>query len=190
MILPTLLSDHNIMLSKITLTNTPKKSSKVAFNSSLLSNDSFCHFFKNVLQRYITINEGSVDDPQFFWGALKGFICNTAISYSAYQNKTRLEKINQLEAKLSDLESIHQASPSDDLKVTLDVTRSELNSLPWQRGESLILRTRINYYFNGPRPSHMLSLKIKQNEKFSNITLISSSNGHGRNKHRISQLLF
>ena len=105
-----------------------------------------------------------------FWGALKGFIRNSAISFSAYQNKTRLEKIKQLEAKLSDLESIHQVSPSEDLKVTLDVTHSELNSLLRQRAEFLMLRTRRNYYFNGPRTSHMLSLKIKQNEKFSNIT--------------------
>lgn len=113
----------------------------------------------------------------FFWGALKGFIRNTTISFSAYQNKTRLEKINQLETKLFDLENTHQVCPSDDIKVSLDATRSELNALLRQRAEFLMLRARRNYYFNGPRPSHLLSLKIKQNEKISNITAISSSEG-------------
>ena len=69
----------------------------------------------------------------------------------------------KVEAKLSDLECIHQASPSDNLKVTLDVTRSELHALLRQRAEFLMLRTRRNYNLYGSRPSH---LKIKQNETF------------------------
>lgn len=119
----------------------------------------------------------SVEDPQIFWGALKGFIRNTTISFSAFHNKTRSEKISQLESKLLNLEISHQASASDDDKASLDATRLELNLLLRQRAEFLMLRVRRNYYFNGPRPSHLLSLKIKQNEKFSNITTISSSGG-------------
>lgn len=40
-----------------------------------------------------------------------------------------------------------------------------------------MLRTRRNYYFSGPRPNHLLALRLRWNEKFSNITSISSVGG-------------
>lgn len=35
-------------------------------------------------------------------------------------------------------------------------------------------RTRRTYYFNGARPSHLLALRLKNSEKYSNITAIKT----------------
>lgn len=49
--------------------------------------------------------------------------------------------------------------------------------LKWHT-EFLIHRTRHTYYFNGARPSLLLSLRLKANEHFSDITSIRSDDGH------------
>ncbi len=43
--LPTPLSDHNAVLSKITLLNTPERAARWRFNTTLLFNNDFCNFF-------------------------------------------------------------------------------------------------------------------------------------------------
>uniref|UniRef100_A0A8C9X7I8 Reverse transcriptase domain-containing protein n=1 Tax=Sander lucioperca TaxID=283035 RepID=A0A8C9X7I8_SANLU len=50
----------------------------------------------------------------------------------------------------------------------------KLNNILRLRAEFQIHRTRRNYYFNGSRPSHLLSLNLQKCEKYSNITAISS----------------
>lgn len=40
-----------------------------------------------------------------------------------------------------------------------------------------MLQTRRTYYFNSPRPSHLLALRLRKDEKYSNITSISSASG-------------
>lgn len=55
------------------------------------------------------------------------------------------------------------------------MTRAELNSLLRSRAEFLIHRTRRTYYFNRARPSHLLALRLKNHEKYSNIMAIKTS---------------
>lgn len=98
----------------------------------------FCEFFRDELRKFVKVNKDSVDDPCMFWGA-KGFIRNTAISFSSHQSKVRLSKINELEAKLKELERNQQISFSKSVKLTADVTQAELNSLLRQRAEFLML---------------------------------------------------
>lgn len=51
----------------------------------------------------------------------------------------------------------------------------KLNNILRLRAEFQIHRTRRNYYFNGPRPSHLLSLSLQKCEKYPNIAVISSN---------------
>lgn len=168
------LSDHSVVLVKLTLLNTPTKAARWRFNTTLLKNEEYCAFFRTELSKFITENAGSVDDPRMFWYALKGCIRNTSIAFASYFNKSRLAKIDDLESKLTSLEHQQQLSFSGARKQTIEVTKIELNSLLRQRAEFLIHKTRRTYYFHGPRPSHLLSLRLKQNEKYTNITTIRS----------------
>lgn len=169
------LSDHSIVSAHLTLTNTPPRASRWRFNTSLLQNKEFCTFLNNNLKTFIEINTGSVEDPRFLWDAIKGSIRDSAISFSSYLKKNRLQKISDLEDTLVQLESERQITQTDTLLGKIAATKTELNSLLRQRAEFSIHRTRRNYYFNGPRPSHLLALRLKQNEKYSNIMAIQTS---------------
>lgn len=173
-IIPCPLSDHSIVSAHFTLMNTPPRASRWRFNTSLLQNEEFCTFLRTNLKTFIEINSGSVDDPRFLWDAIKGSIRNSAISFSSYLKEKRLKKISELEDILARLESELQNTQVDALLGKISVTKTELNSLLRQRAEFLIHRTRRNYYFNGSRPSHLLALRLKQNEKYSNIMAIQT----------------
>ena len=78
-----------------------------------------------------------------------------------------------MEDTLSQLEAKQQSTQTDVLLGKISATRTELNSLLRQRAEFLMPRTR-RTYLNGPRPGHLLALRLKQNEKHSNILAIKS----------------
>lgn len=171
---PTPLSDHSIILVKLTLLNTPTRAARWRFNTTLLKNEEYCVYFRRELGSFVAENTGSVNDPRILWCALKGCIWTTSIAFASHLSKTRLAKINNLESKVTSLEHQQQFSFSEARKQIIDMTKIELNSLLRQRAEFLIHKTRRTYYFHGPRPSHLLSLRLKQSEKFANIATIRS----------------
>ena len=171
---PCSLSDHSLVSAHLTLLGTPPRASRWRFNTSLLKNEDFCVFFSNALTLFIELNIGSVGDPRILWDAIKGSIRDSSISFSSHLKKSRLLKINKLEGALAQLEARRQSTQTDALLAEISATRTELNSLLRQRAEFLMHRTRRTYYFNGPRPSHLLALRLKNNEKYSNILAIKS----------------
>lgn len=171
---PCSLSDHNIVAARFTLLGTPPRAPRWRFNVSLLKNDDFCTFLKEKLNFFIDVNAGSVDDPRFLWDAIKGCIRDSSISFSSHLNKSRLKKITELENALAELEVQQQSTYSDAVQGRIAVTKTELNSLLRRRAEFLMHRTRRTYYFNGARPSHLLALRLKSHEKYSNITAIET----------------
>lgn len=92
-ILPCPLSDHNIVIAKLALVHTPPKVTRWRFNTTLLINAEYCTYFREAFKLFISENIGSTNDPQILWGAIKGCIRNSAISYSSHLNKTRLCQI-------------------------------------------------------------------------------------------------
>lgn len=173
-IIPCALSDHSIVSSYLTLLGAPPRAPRWRFNTTLLKNEDFCAFFRNALTTFIEINAGSVGDPRILWDAIKGSIRDSSISFSSHLKKNRLIKITELEDTLSQLEAKQQSTQTDVLLGKISATRTELNSLLRQRAEFLMHRTRRTYYFNGPRPGHLLALRLKQNEKHSNVLAIKS----------------
>ncbi len=120
-----------------------------------------------------------VSDPRILWYTLKGCITNITISFASHLNKVRLCKTHELESKLKELENQQQLSFCETRKQNIQVTRTEFDSLLRHRAEFLIHKTRRHYYFNGPRPSHLLAQRLKHDEKFSTISAIKSS--HSQN---------
>lgn len=68
--------------------------------------------------------------------------------------------------------------------------KKDINAILKRRAEFLNHRTRQPYYFNGARPSHLPSLRLKANEHFTDITSIRSEDGHMLTKPLKSMLLF
>ena len=127
---------------------------------------------------FININMGSVSDPRILWDAVKGFIRNNATLYSSNLRKARSSRLTQLERKLSTLDNLLQQNFDDQVALQYDLVKKDINAILKRRAEFLIHRTRQTYYFNGARPSHLLSSRLKANEHFADITSIRSEDGH------------
>lgn len=69
----------------------------------------FLLFSQKKLNTFNDVNAGSVDDPRFVWDAIKGCIRDSSISFSSHLNKSRRNKINELENTLTQLQAQHQA---------------------------------------------------------------------------------
>ncbi len=76
-----------------------------------------------------------------------------------------------------ELEKQQQQSYVESRMETIEIIRTELNSLLRQKSRIFNSECKTDYYFNGPRPSHLLALKLRPNEKYTNIRAIESSNG-------------
>ncbi len=170
------LSDHDGNLCKLSLIPRPSRATRWRFNPKLLQDENFCSQFRNTFAEFIEINQGSVDDLRTLWNAVKGFIRNNSISYASFLQKNRHKKTVELESQLQNLTRDNQRCFSDNTLSKIMV-RSELNSLLRSRAEFLIQRSRQNYYFQGSRPSHLLALRLRNSEKFANISAAKSQSG-------------
>lgn len=118
-----------------------------------------------------------MDDPRILWEAIKGFIRNFSISFASFRQKIHRKKISDLESNLRSLEHANQHTFSDCTATKIETVRKKLNLLYRERAEFLIQRSRQNYYFQGSRPSHLLALRLRNSEKFANITAVKSQTG-------------
>ncbi len=171
------LSDHDGNLCTLSLIPRPSRATRWWFNPKLLQDENFCSQFRNKFAEFIEINQGSVDDPRSLWNAVKGFIRNNSISYASFLRKSRHKKIVELESQLQNLTRDNQRCFSDNTLSKIMAVRSKLNSFLRSRAEFLTQRSRQNYYFQGSRPSHLLALRLRNSEKFANISAVKSQSG-------------
>lgn len=176
-ICPMSLSDHDSNVINLKLINQPPRAPRWRFNPTLLRDENFCKSFKTELLEFISINQGTVADPRILWDAVKGFIRNFSISFASHLKKSRMKRIADLESQLKILEGKNQASFSEQMATKIRILKTELNQLLRVKAEFLIQRTRQNYYFNGSRPSHLLALQLRNNEKYANIPAIRLCSG-------------
>lgn len=61
----------------------------------LLRNKDLCEYFRKGFRDFIANNDGTVEDPQIFWCAIKGGIKDTTTDFASHLNRTRLGKITE-----------------------------------------------------------------------------------------------
>jgi len=120
----------------------------------------------------------SVEDFRFIWEAIKGFIKDNVTSFASFLNRTRNQRIVELEKHLAFLERAQQNSFSPLRTDQLSLVKSELNSILGVKAEFLIKKSREHHYFNGSRPSHQLALRLNSNERRACISAIQCSGGN------------
>lgn len=95
------LTDHHAYKCKLVFSSSPRRATRWRFNLTLLQNENFCEQFELEILEFLKINRQSVNDAQFLWDAVKGFIRNNAISFASKLNKEQLQRISDLERTLS-----------------------------------------------------------------------------------------
>lgn len=172
------ISDHNPIEATFSFGDIRNnKSSRWRFNSSLLQNESFLNQLKLELNEFIDINKGSVENPMFLWASIKGFLRNNAIRFSSHNKHNRLRQISDLEQKCERIEGQLKRNYSKDMESQLKTHQAELNILLRHRVEYLMHITKHKYYSQGSRPSHLLALTLKRQEKSRTIACIKKDQG-------------
>lgn len=129
MLLPIALSDHKGVLCHTTLSCITKRATRWRFNSSLLRNEEYITQFITELDKFLSFNIGSVQDPRILWDAVKGFIRSDSIRFSSSLHKEKSAKLQTLEAELSRLSSILQNNYSEHVETQYCITKKEINNI-------------------------------------------------------------
>lgn len=73
-----------------------------------------------------------------------------------------------------------QTNFTDQIALKRSLVKKEINNILKRKSEFLIHRTRQRYYFQGARPSHLLAMRIRSSDHFSDIPAVKSSDGNIR----------
>lgn len=176
--IPFSLSDHKAIIAHASLAPRPARAPRWRFNTTFLQSDDFKTQFISELKIFVDLNKGSVMDPRILWNAVKGFIRNNATSYASHVKKSRMAKLHILQSKLAVYDNLLQQSYDDEIALQYNLIKKEINNILKHHAEFLIHKSRQFYYFNGARPSHLLALRLKADEHFSDITSVKDNDGH------------
>lgn len=171
------LSDHKAVTCLATLKNFPEKAVRWRFNTRLLKSEVFIAKLTPALKEFINQNSNSSCDPRATWAVIKGFIRDFTTSFASTMRKNSEFRLRRLEAELTALDDELQLQYSEGTAVKLAIVKKEINVILRKKAEFLIQRTRRNYHFQGSRPSHLLALKLRHNEQFTDILAIKNQGG-------------
>lgn len=171
-ILPRYLSDHNPIILSYDLFPIRNKPTRWRFNTTLLQNEEYIAQLKLKLEEFININVNSVSNPMFVWAAVKGFLRDNAISFCTHLKKIKEKQIKGLELECHNLEQELNSNYSEQKDISLKLKQSELNDLIKQRVEYLMHITKHKYYSEGSKPTRLLALTLKKQEKQMTISAV------------------
>lgn len=176
-ILPILLSDHAPVLCLIFPKGVPQKATRWRFNDSLLLDKNFDTQIRDKLVEFIEINKQGCPNAQILWETVKCFIRGFCISFSSSRNKARKRRLEELESNIKALELELQQNSASTTAGRLKALCSEYKQLNLVKAEFILQRTRQKYYSEGERPSHLLALRLRENDSKANIFAIKDPNG-------------
>lgn len=91
--------------------------------------------------------------------------------------KEKSHQLRTLEAKFKRLDTALQCNFSEQVALERSLVRKEINNILKRKSEFQIHRTRQRYYFQGARPSHLLAMRIRTCDHFSDIPAIQIADG-------------
>ncbi len=122
-LLPIALSDHKGVLCRASLNFLSKWATRWRFNSSLLRNEEYKEQFLAQLDKFLSFNIGSVEDPRILWDAVKEFITSNTTRFSSSLHKAKYARPQTLEAEFSQLDFILQNNYSSDIEVKCEIIK-------------------------------------------------------------------
>lgn len=176
-ILPRLISDHSPLQCRIKPSAMPPKFRRWRFNDSLLFNKVFIENLQTQLQEFLSFNQTESCNPQILWETTKCFLRGFCIAFSSKLKKQSAQRMSQLESEIKTLEKQQSESYSENVDISLSALRSEYNRHSSSKAAFIVHRTRQKYYYQGDRPSHLLALRLKENESKSCIDIIRTAEG-------------
>ncbi len=175
--LPIVISDHAPLSLDILLFPFHTFRSPWRFNSLLLSDLAFCEYISNSIDDFLLTNQTDSISYSLLWETLKAFLRGQIISYSAYVNKERRNRIKKLSDSIQALDDQYAHRPTPELHKQRLNLQAEFNLLTTGEAERLLLRTRCNYYEYGDKVGRLLAHQLRNRAASRFVTQIAQPDG-------------
>uniref|UniRef100_A0A8C7WVF4 Reverse transcriptase domain-containing protein n=2 Tax=Oryzias sinensis TaxID=183150 RepID=A0A8C7WVF4_9TELE len=165
------LSDHAPLYLTINLNTCPKLFSW-KLNSLLLKDKNIKKEITKEISDFLKINEnGEVSFP-ILWDTLKAGKRGKIISMAFHRKKMRNRKAEELQKKLTQLESKHKKNPLTSTLQQLKEVRNEIHNLSTQEIKKKLMYLKQKYYEGGSKSMKILAWKLKKKIADSTVSKI------------------
>lgn len=146
-------------------------------NPLLLSDESFLSHISTHIKTFLSINRTPDVSNKTIWEAMKAYLRGEIISFSAYKNKCSKQKQTDIANQILNIDKQHVNSPSPDLYKERLKLQAEFNVLSSHEVESLLLRSKSNYYEHGGKTGKLLATQLRGLRMNQLIAGVQTDNG-------------
>lgn len=111
------------------------------------------------------------------WETLKAYIRGEIISYVAYENKQKKDRLSVLTCCIAQLDDIYAIAPAPDIYKERLILQAEFDTLLADQITNLLTKSRSTYYEQGDRASRLLAHELCQMNSSHQISNIRTSSG-------------
>lgn len=154
------ISDHNAIHMTINLNNKPKKT-LWRLNVSILNNEKMVKEIKKEINDCIKENNNNEVEPTIIWDTIKAVMRGNLISRTAYLNKMKKKKYEELGELLRTLEKMQQRDKSKGLANQLKNVKDQLDNLAKDEIEKKLRFTRQTFFESGPKAARILAKRLR-----------------------------
>ena len=171
------ISDHAPISMKIRFQNVSTTRAPWRLNTRLLSNEGFVEFVSKRIDYFLSFNKTPDVSASLLWESLKAFIRGEIISYSAFEEKCRKDKLATLSKRISQIDAIYAVSPSPQLYKERLTIQAEYNIITTNRTTELLIQTKSRFFEQGDKASKLLAHQLRQISTSRQISQIRSDSG-------------
>ena len=178
---PIIISDHAPVSFKWNQPNVLKPPTRWRFNTSLLKDPEFDHYFRREWASFLELNDSPETSPALLWESGKAVLRGRIISYSSYKKKKEKEQETQLQQNIEQYETMNANNPTEETRNNLRKYKSQLNEIIDKKTQFLIHRLRQEHLHHNNKSGKFLANQIKRNKEKATISTIKNSAGEPTN---------
>lgn len=170
-------SDHAPIIMNLIFCQNFSSRSHWRFNTTLLSDNTFCTSIEIAIQRFLETNSIDEVSPSLLWETLKAYLRGEIIAYSSFINKERKKQKQQLIEAIFELDKKNSIAPNASLHKERISLQTQYNLISTSETERLIMRSRGSYYEQGEKSGRLLAHQLKSKSAAQIISEIEDEGG-------------
>lgn len=174
---PIVISDHAPISLTIAMQGLNSSRPPWRLNTRLLSSKDFLQLMSAQIKTFIEINKTPDISASTLWETLKAYLRGIIISYTAFERRTREEKLSELIKKIGETDKLYAENPSPDLYKERLTLQANFNISSTQKEEEMLLRSKYKYYEQGDKAGRLLAYQLKKEASSHQILQIKTPLG-------------